>query len=145
VKVAVCEELEEALRIRFRTTAADGKLLAETGLVESLIQWVDLGGEAEVRAWTDGVLDDDAEIVRLAKAATQISRSHAEGDRVTRERPVVYRPALEKVTDVDRMIARVDAVAAAETGPDALRVIRDFRQGLKGALPFSASDDDDDK
>jgi hypothetical protein len=144
VDVAVCEELEEALRTRFRAAAADGKLLAEVGLFENLIQWVSLGGEAEVRAWTDGVLDDDAGIVSLAKAATQISRSHAAGDRVTRERPIVHRPALEKVTDIDRMIARLDAVASAEPGLDALRVIRDFKRGLKGGWPFSGAADDDD-
>lgn len=141
VDVAVCEELEEALRTRFRAAADDGKLLAEVGLVANLIQWVGLGGEAEVLAWTDGVLDDDVGIVRLAKAATQVSRSHAAGDRVTRERPVVHRLALEKVTNIDRMIGRLDAVAATEPGPDALRVIRDFKRGLKGAWPFSADDD----
>jgi hypothetical protein len=28
--------------------------------LENLIQWVGLGGEVEVRAWTDGVLDGGA-------------------------------------------------------------------------------------
>ena len=59
VDAAVCDELEEALRVRFRTAAADGKLLAEAGLMENLIQWIGLGGEAEVRAWTDGLLGND--------------------------------------------------------------------------------------
>ncbi|MGE0280188.1 MAG: P-loop NTPase fold protein [Rhizobiaceae bacterium] len=144
VGVGVCEELEEALRARFRAAAADGKLLAETGLVENLIQWVGLGGKAEVRAWTDSLLDDDAGVVRLAEAATQISGSHAEGDRVIRDRPIVHRPGLEKVVDVDRMIARLDAVAAGGAAPDAARVIGDFKRGLKGAWPFTREDDDED-
>jgi len=143
VDVAVCEGLEEVLRARYRAAAVDGKLLAKAGLVENLLQWAGLGAEAEVRAWTNGLLDDDAGIVRLAKAATQMSYSHSAGDRVTRERPIVHRPGLEKVVDVDRMNARVDEIAAAEPGPDALRVIRDFKRGLKGVWPFSSEDDDD--
>jgi hypothetical protein len=79
------------------------------------------------------------------KRLPKISRSHSVGDRVTRETPTVHRAGLEKVVDVDRMIARLDAVAAAEPGPDALRVIHDFKRGLKGAWPFSADDDDDAK
>jgi hypothetical protein len=144
VDAAVCEELEEVLRARFRAAAAEGKLLAEVGVVENLLQWVGLGGETEVGAWTNSALSDDASIVSLAKAATQISLSHAMEDRVTRERPVVDRPALEKVVDVDRMMARLDAIAAAVPGPDALRVIRDFKRGLKGGRPFSWAEDDDD-
>ena len=143
VDTAVCDELEEALRDRFRAAAGDGTLLTEVGLVENLLQWIDLGGEAEVRAWTEGVLGDDEAIVRLAKAATQISRSHADGDRVVRERPAVHRSGLEKVVDVDRMIARLDAIAAATPGAEALRVIHDFKRGLKRTSPFSSEDDDD--
>ena len=144
VDVAVCEKLEKTLRTRFRAAAATGKLLAEVGLVENLLQWVGLGGEVEVRAWTDSMLGDDAGVVRLAKAATQISRSHAMGDRVMQERPIVHRQGLEKVVDVDRMMARLDAIAVA-AGPDALRVIRDFKRGLRGGRPFSSEDDDDAK
>ena len=96
-----------------------------------------------MRAWTAGVLDDDGGIVHLAEAATPVTRSHAAGDRVAQERPAVHRPGLEKVVDVDRMLARLDAIAAAGPGPDALRVIRDFKRGLKGAWPFSSGDDDD--
>ncbi len=145
IDAAVCDELEEALRVRFRAAAADGKLLAEAGLMENLIQWIDLGGEAEVRAWTDGLLGDDAGVARLAKAATQISRSHAMGDRVMRERPIVHRPSLEKVVDVDRMIARLDAIAAAGPTPEAARVIADFKRGLRsGDRPFAREDDDED-
>ena len=143
VDAAVCEELEEALRVRFRAAAADGKLLAEAGLVENLIQWSGIGGEVEVRAWTESVLGDDAGIVRLAKAATQISRSHTEGDRVMRDRPVVHRPSLEMVVDVDRMITRLDGIVAAGPTPDAARVINEFKRGLKGYSPFSRDDDED--
>jgi len=143
VGAVVCEELEEALRVRFRAAVADGSLLAEAGLVENLIQWIGLGGEAEVRAWTDGVLGDDAGVVRLAKAATQISRSHTMGDRVMRDRPVVHRPSLEKVVDVDRMIARLDAIVAAGLTSDVARVINEFKRGLKDNSPFSRDDDHD--
>ena len=143
VEAAVCEELEEALRSRFRVAAANGKLLAEAGLIENLIQWIGLGGEAEVRAWTDGLLGNDAGVVRLAKAATQFSRSHAMGDRVMRERPIVHRPSLEKVADVDRMIARLDVISAAEPHSDAARVITDFKRGLRsGDQPFARDDDE---
>jgi hypothetical protein len=82
--------------------------------------WVDLGEETAVRAWTSGVLDDDTGFLRLAKAATQITRSHADGDRVTRNRPTVHRAGLEKVVDVDQMIARLDAIAAG-TAPNPTR------------------------
>jgi len=143
VDAAVCEELEGTLRDRFRAAAADGKLLAEAGLVENLIQWIGLGGEAEVRAWTDGVLGDDDSVVRLAKAVTQISRSHTVGDRVLRDRPVVHRPSLEKVVDADGMIARLDAIVAAGPTSDAARVINEFKRGLKGDRPFSRDDDED--
>lgn len=132
VDVTVCEELEEMLRLRFSAAAADGKLLAAAGLLENLIQWSSLGGEAEVRAWTDELLGDDAGIMRVAKAATQISRSHAIGDRVMRERPIVHRPSLEKVIDVDRMMARLDAIAAAGPTSDVSRVIDEFKRGLRG-------------
>jgi predicted KAP-like P-loop ATPase len=117
VDSAVCDELEEALRIRFRDAAADRKLIADSGLIENLLLWVDLGEETAVRAWTDGVLDDDTGIVRLAKAAIQIMQSHADGDRVTRNRPTVHRAGLEKVVDVDQMIARLDAIAAGGLNP----------------------------
>ena len=142
VDAAVCEELEETLRVRFRVAAADGKLLAETGLVENLKQWIGLGGEEEVRAWTDSVLGDDAGVLRLAKAATRLSRSHAVGDRVTRDRPVVHRPSLEKMVDVDRMIARLNAIAAAGPTSDAAQVINEFTRGLKGNSLFSRDNDE---
>lgn len=145
VGAAVCDELEEALRVRLRAAAADGRLLAEAGLMENLIQWLGLGGEAEVRAWTDGLLGNDAGVVRLAIAATLISRSHAMGDRVMRERPIVHRPSLEKVVDVDCMTARLDAIAAAGPTPDAAQVISDFKRGLRsGDQPFAPEDDDKD-
>lgn len=143
VDVTVCKELEEVLRHRFSAAAANGTLLAVAGLVENLIQWVGLGGEAEVRAWTDDLLHDDAAIVRLAKAATQSSRSHAMGDRVMRERPIVHRPSLEKVIDVDRMITRLDAIAAGGPTSDVSRVIDEFKRGLRGYNTFAHDDNEE--
>lgn len=144
VDAAICEELEEALRVRFRAAAADGKLLAGGGLIENLLQWVGLGAEAEVKAWTASALDDDKCVVRLARAATQVSQSYAEGDRVTRARPVVHRPGLERILDVDRMIARLDAIAAARPDAETVQAIRNFKRGLKGGFPFAHDDDDSD-
>ena len=104
-------------------------------------QWVDLGGEAEVKAWTAFALDDDKCVVQLASAATQISRSHREGDRVTRDRPVVHRPGLEKILDVDCMIERLDAIAAARPDDETEQAIRNFKHGLNRGLPFARDDE----
>ena len=61
-----------------------------------------------------------------------------------RERPIVHRPGLEKVVDVDRMIARLNAIHAAEPHSDAARVIADFKKGLRsGDHPFARDDDED--
>lgn len=140
---ATCDELEEALRTRFRKAAADGTLLVSNGLIENLLQWMKLGEEACVRAWADRMIEDDAAILRLAKAATQITRSHSEGDRVMRQRPSVHRPSLERVMNVDRMIARLDTIAGAGPGDDASGVIRDFKLGLRAAWPFASDKDNE--
>ena len=67
------------------------------------------------------------------------------GDRVMRERPIVHRPSLKKVVDVDRMTVRLDAIAAAGPTPDAAQVITDFKRGLRnGDQPFAREDDDKD-
>ena len=50
---ALCDELEEALRGRLRKAADDGTLLVANGLFENLLQWMKLGEEAAVRAWTE--------------------------------------------------------------------------------------------
>jgi predicted KAP-like P-loop ATPase len=141
---AVCAKLEETMGGRFEAAAADGALLVQGTLIENLIQWTDLRGDAEVKAWTDRVLNDDAGVLQLAKAATQISRSHTDGDRVTRERPVVHRAGLEKVVDVNRMLARLDALVAAGPEPDALQVIRDFKRGLKASRSLLTEEDEDE-
>jgi hypothetical protein len=138
----MCDELEEALRERLQKAAADGTLLVGNGLFENLLQWVKLGEEAAVRAWTNRVLEDDAAIIRLARAVTQITQSHAMGDRVMREMPSVDRPALERVVNVDLMIMRLDAIASARPDDDARGIIRDFKQGLKTAWPFASEEDD---
>jgi predicted KAP-like P-loop ATPase len=138
-----CDELEEALRARFRAAAADGTLLVGNGLIENLLQWVKLGEEVAVRAWTDRVLEDDLAIVCLAKAAIQITQSHAVGDRVMRQRPSVHRPGVERVVNVDRMITRLDAIAVAQPEGHAASVIRDFKLGLKATGPFASDDDDE--
>ena len=138
---ATCDELEEALRLRFRTAAADGTLLAGYGLIENLLQWEKLGEDAAVRAWTDRVLEDDAAIIRLAKAATQITQSHAEGDRVMRQRPSVHRPGLDRIVNVDRMIALLDTLASAGPKDDASAIIRGFKLGLKAGWPFASEKD----
>jgi predicted KAP-like P-loop ATPase len=137
-----CDELEEALRGRFREAAANGKLLVGNGLIPNLHQWVKLGEEDAVKAWTDGILEDDAAILYLAKGATQITQSHAIGDRVIRQRPSVDRPGLERVVNVDRMIARLGAVAGAGPEVDAAGIIRAFNLGLKAEWPFASEEDD---
>lgn len=141
---ATCDELEEALRRRLRAASADGALLIGIGLIENLHQWVKLGEEAAVRAWTDGVLEDEAAILYLAKAATLITQSHAVGDRVMQQRLSVHRPSLERVVNVDRMITRLDAIASAGSEGDASDIIRDFNVGLKKAAvawPFASEED----
>lgn len=143
VDVDVCKELEEALRVRFQAAASEGKLLTDGGLIENLQQWAGLGGETEVKAWTATALNDDECVVRLAKAATQISQSHAAGDRVTRAVPIVHRPSLDKILDVDRMIVRLDAIAAARASTETLQMIRDFKCGLKVGIPFAHEDNED--
>jgi hypothetical protein len=86
------------------------------------------------------VKDDDATIIHLARAATQISQSHAEGDRVTRGRPSVDGAALKRVVNVDRMIVRLDAIAEAGPQVQTLAIIRDFKLGLKPAYPFASEE-----
>ncbi len=43
--------------------------------------------------------------------------------------------------NVDRMVARLDEVAATSPGDEALGVIRDFKRGLKGIWPFVHDDE----
>ncbi len=138
---ATCDELEEVLRGRLQKAAADGTLLVGNGLIENLLQWMKLGEEAAVRAWTDRVLEDDEATIHFAKAATQTRQSHTAGDRVMRERSSVDRPALESVVNVDRMITRLEAIAEAGPQHQTLAIIRDFKIGLKPVSPFASEED----
>jgi hypothetical protein len=144
VDAAVFEDLEKKLRIRLRTASQDGSLIAGRGLVENLLEWSRLAGEAEVHAWTDTVLDDDIGILQLAVAATQFSRTQTVGDRVVRLMPMVDRPTLEKVVNAKRMAQRLVAIAEAGPAPESHAVISNFVRGLKTQLPFPHGKDDNE-
>jgi hypothetical protein len=137
VDAAVFEDLEGKLRTRLRKASEDGSLLAGPGLIDNLVQWVRLGDEGAVRTWTDRLLNDDAGVLRLAAAATQVSRMSTTGDRVVRQIPTVHRPTLEKVVNVERMLGRLNAMAQVKTEPEVLGVINRFLEGLKPSSPFS--------
>jgi hypothetical protein len=128
---AACGELEALFGRNLRAAAADGRLLAQPGLMQTLREWLVQGGEAEVRAWTARCLTDDASALRLAAAAIQVTRSQGSGDWVVQERPVIYRATLAKFIDVDALTARIDAIAAASPSQEALLVIEQYRLGLE--------------
>lgn len=143
VDATIFEDLEGKLRTRLRAASQDGSLLAGPGLIANLVEWNRLGDETAVRAWTDGVLGDDEAILRLAAAAIQFSRAHTVGDRIIRRIPLVHRPSLEKVANVERMLQRLSAIAEAGPTPESLAVIRNFFLGLNLQFPLSHGEDEE--
>lgn len=141
VDTAVCEELEHILCTRFRGSASDGTLILERGLVRNLLLWGYLGGEAEVKAFTQTVLNDDVLVLALAKAVTQMGLSLATGDRSSRERPVVDRSVLEKIVDANQLIARLDAMSGGDRDPNERHVIDNFKLELRNQSPFNLHPD----
>jgi len=89
------------------------------------------------------VLADDASIIHLAKAATQMIRSHTVGDRVIREMPSVHLPSLERIVNVDQMIAQLDAIASAGPEDNASDIIRNFKLGLNAEKHFGSREDEE--
>jgi predicted KAP-like P-loop ATPase len=67
-------------------SAADGSLLHHQDLLHILNCWRDFldNDPAEVRAWTDSLMNDDAALVILARAMTGQSQSMSIGDRVSK-------------------------------------------------------------
>ena len=123
------DRLETLYLSRIRAAAESGDLLDESSLIETLLRWEKLAGDAEVKAWTGKAILDDTAALKLAKAATQVGRSHAAGDRVVREIPQVSRQALAKVLDVDELTLRVQ-VAANLADPAAFAIASRFQAGL---------------
>lgn len=78
---ADAEHLRALLRLRIKTTAADGTLLAHRDLRFLLYSWLDLTGDdgATVRSWTASVFASDDGVRQFAKAFTSYGRTHGLG------------------------------------------------------------------
>ena len=78
---AAIEPLVERALVAIRTAAADGSLLRHQDLVYILYRWRDFmdGDPAEVRDWTDSLMNSDDAVVTLARAFTGQSWSMGMG------------------------------------------------------------------
>lgn len=128
---AALDELEANLLKRFRVEAADGRLL-QRDMMPLLHHWAQLGGQEEVRSWTNTKILDNEAALRIAETATQIVRSHIDGDYVVQISPQVNRSVLERVVDVGRLLSRLDEIDHAnEEDTRSESIIRRFREGLQ--------------
>ncbi|MCB1884563.1 MAG: AAA family ATPase [Geminicoccaceae bacterium] len=123
--------LEGRLGERLAEAARDGSLVRHPKLHFLALVWADVSGSDVVRAWTDGLLDSDEDALRLAKATTGVVHAHGSGDRVPRALPRVNRAELERVMNPERLLARLDIIAAAPTtSAEARTVVERFKKGL---------------
>lgn len=111
------EWLFDLSRDRLREAAESGALYDHQDLIYLLFRWRDRTTIDEVRAWTDGQLDNDRFVVAIAEDAIQESWSHGMGDgtflgdRVARRTEYVNLTSLSELVDVDRLKERIRSLA----------------------------------
>lgn len=149
VTLECADALRAASLDAIRQAARVGTLLRHQKLRQLLFAWAERAGDdgAQVRRWTDGLLDEDGAVVRLAETLTFLGESFGLGgngflgDRVATKLPQVDRTALAKVCDPERLTTRVTELLE-RSPPDVDRIIlKRFTEGLRRCrLPSSAEE-----
>jgi predicted KAP-like P-loop ATPase len=112
------ESLRDMALSRLRSSAASGELSRAKRLPYLLFRWRDLAADdgAEVKAWADAQMDNDAMIVVFAKAFTTYSWSQALGlgglgDVVAKRRTDAAVDGLDNILDKGKLRRRVEELA----------------------------------
>lgn len=126
---------------KIRTAAANGSLAAHPKLVPLLFTWRRLNGgdNAELTTWTDGMLNDDAFVIALARQIPSESWSYGMGfdemgDRVSTRTLRVNLEPFGGFLDVPGLEARVRELAdREETNAEDRAVLTAFRDIPRGS------------
>jgi hypothetical protein len=124
---------------RLRDAAASGALAAAKNLAYLLFRWRAFADDdgAEVMAWVNAQMDNDAMVATFAKAFTSYSWSQGLGidglgDMVAKRKTEANVGSLDKILDRDKLRARVEAVAAAGTlSPGENEAVQEFLEAWK--------------
>lgn len=114
-----------------KAAAADGNLARRDDVCTLLHSWKRLSadGLAAGRQFAGRYLEDDAFVVRLAKAAIGTSGVHSSGDLVARRERSVRLEAIEAFVDADVFTARAEHVLGTAHLDEAWRrILSDFRE-----------------
>ena len=102
----------------------------ERWLSRVLFAWLALcdNDEREVKSWTNRMLAYDKFVVLAAKAATQVRRVHSNRDLVGTPEDFVDDKAFSKVLDMDRLMARAQAmIKSPHTQTDVKMILERFQ------------------
>lgn len=139
VTLAAAEVLRATSLEAIRAAARTGSLLPHPKLWRLLFTWAECAGDdgAQVRRWTDALLDDDEAVAKLAQALMSLGESFAIdshgflGDRVPTKVPQVDRAALVKICDAGRLVARVEELLAHADSPESNTALKQFLVGIR--------------
>ncbi len=114
-----------------RAAAADGSLIRQRRLAQVLHVWRRLCADdpREVRAWTDGLLNNDVAVIALAQHWTGQSWSASMGgngslgDRVAKATPQALIDSTTEVVDVERFRAVLERIRAEQASTDDARLV----------------------
>jgi hypothetical protein len=141
VSESVATEFRELALRKVREAAADRSLISHPLITTLLFSWLRLNGRdaAEVRAWTDEVLDDPAFVLAMARDIPSESWSFGMGtdemgDRVSRRAVRANIGAYRDILDVDRMETRIhELIEEGRLSPEQLQQLTDFRDMPRGS------------
>ncbi len=140
VSDAVAEQLGQMALAKLRAASSDGTLAQHPKMVVMLFAWSRLNGgdHAEIRAWTDTMLNDNEFVVRLANQIPSESWSFGMGmdemgDRVSRRSLRVNLEPYVDLLDVARLEARVgDLIGEEGLNAGQLEALTTFRDTPRG-------------
>jgi predicted KAP-like P-loop ATPase len=122
---------------RLRSAAASGELAAAKNLAYLLFRWRAFAGDdgAEVKAWVNTQIDNDAMVAIFAKAFTSHGWSHSFGglgDAVAKRTTDANVELFDKILDRDELRVRVEAVVAAGVlPPGEMEAVQEFLEAWR--------------
>ncbi len=132
-----------------RQAARLGTLLRHQKLRQLLFAWAERAGDdgVQVRRWTEGLLDEDGAVVRLAETLTFLGESFGLGgsgflgDRVATKLPQVDSNVIAKVCDPERLTKRVEELLERSPPVVGRMILERFIEGLKRRRRASSSEE----
>lgn len=116
VDEAGLKQLQDNLRSRIQSMAADGSLLRQADLSQLLFRWQEAAGSDAVRAWSTTVINDDGAALRLAEAVLTRGSTQGFGDYVATTYFRLNREDASRYVDVDALAQRLREIEANTAG-----------------------------